>query len=197
MKYKAPGWSGKPWPQYREEVEAMIAVFKSEGVRSYLEVGCRYGDTFRAVGRALPNGSRCVACDLPGAYSSDKRPGRKNRHANSWVYLQRAADDLTKHGWPATVIIGNSHHPDTVAKVRALAPFDAVFIDGDHALDGVTADWRNFGPMGRIVAFHDLKGEKSASYGPRQLFNELKASHRHKVISVDPASCGIGIVWHE
>lgn len=197
MKYKEPGWSGKPWPQYAGEVHAMIELFQREGVRSYLEVGCRYGDTFHTVGLALPEGSRLVAVDLPGAYSSDKRPGGRRRHQDSGVYLERAAKHLTKHGRPSTVIIGNSQHAGTVAKVQALAPFDAAFIDGDHALDGVTADWRNYGPMARIVAFHDIVGEKSASYGPRRLFTELAATHRHHTIACGAASCGIGIIWRE
>jgi hypothetical protein len=160
-------------------------------VRSYLEVGCRYGDTFHTVGLALPDGAKCVATDLPAA----KNGKRIKRHTDSGVYLQRAADDLNRNGRRATVIIGDSHSSDTVRKVRALAPFDAVFIDGDHTYDGVKADWRNYGSLARIVAFHDLKGEKSASYGPRQLFGELAGRHRHQVISVDPYSCGIGVLW--
>ena len=33
--------------------------------------------------------------------------------------------------------------------------FDLVIIDGDHAYDSVQADWGHYGPMGKIVMFHD------------------------------------------
>jgi hypothetical protein len=191
--YKPIGWSGKPWPQYLEEVEAFAEILKREGVLSYLEVGCRYGDTVHFVGTSLPQGSRIVATDFPAHKNGKQSP----RHTDSAVYLQRAVSDLTDNGRPATMILGDSHAADTVAKVRALGPFDAALIDGDHTYEGVAADWRNFGPMARIVAFHDLMGDKSASIGPRRLFNELKATHRHQVISVDPQSRGIGVVWRE
>ena len=195
LTFKMLGWSGKTWPQRPQEVAGMIEVLNSEGVRSYLEVGCRYGDTFHAVGLALPEGSRCVACDLPGWRNGVK----SQRHPRSHKYLQRAADDLSRKGRPASVIIGDSHHHKTVAAVKALAPFDAVFIDGDHTYEGVVEDWRNYGPMARIVAFHDVVGKKPETSGPRQLFSELRASHRHKLIAVDPdpAACGIGVIWRD
>ena len=41
------GFSGRHWPQTREEVEAFVALLVAEGVTSYLEIGCRYGDTFQ------------------------------------------------------------------------------------------------------------------------------------------------------
>lgn len=190
---KVPGFSGQRWPQYREEVEALIAILAREGVRSYLEVGCRYGDTFHAVGLALPKGSRCVACDLPAWRNGVK----STRHTNSESYLRRAASDLIARGRQATVIIGDSHHPDTVAKVRALGPFDAAFIDGDHTPEGVAADWHNYGPLARIVAFHDIVGKESASSGPGPLFERLSESHRHQRISVTPDANGIGVIWRD
>ena len=193
MAYKPIGWSGQPWPQYLDEVEEFAALLNREGVKSYLEVGCRYGDTVHFVGMALPEGSRIVATDFPAHKNGKQSP----RHTDSAVYLQRAVADLAAQVRPATMILGDSHSADTVAKVQALAPFDAVLIDGDHTFGGVSADWRNYGPMGRLVAFHDLMGDKSASIGPRRLFDELKATHRHEVISVDPESRGIGIVWRD
>lgn len=189
--YKPIGWSGNPWPQYLDEIEAFADLLNAEGVRSYLEVGCRYGDTVHFVGTSLPSGARIVATDFP----AHKNGRRSPRHTDSATHLQRAVEDLSANGRPATMILGDSHAADTVAKVRALAPFDAVLIDGDHTYEGVAADWRNFGPMGRLVAFHDLMGDKSASIGPRRLFNELKQSYRHQVISCDAGSRGIGVIW--
>jgi hypothetical protein len=190
MGFKEPGWSGKPWPQFTEEVEAFIAILQSEGVRSYLEIGCRHGDTVHAVGMGLPVGSRIVACDLPGMRNGIPR----RKHTDSGDYLQRAADDLIANGRKTTVVIGDSHSPDTVARVRALGPFDAILIDGDHSLDGATADWRNYGPMGRIVAFHDISGIKAV----RKVFDDAARSCRRvQRISVDPTIAGIGVLWRE
>ena len=117
------GFSGKPWPQYQFEIQGFIDLLVSEGVRSYLEIGCRYGDTWHAVGSALPKGSRIVALDLPGAKSGFEHKGG---HQDSGDYLELAAEDLRKKGQDAIVIIGNSHQKETVTVIQKLAPFDAI-----------------------------------------------------------------------
>lgn len=187
------GFSGKRWPQTPADVEAFVALLVAEGVRSYLEIGCRYGDTFHAVGSALPAGSRLVACDLP-----DARNGRMNigRHPESEKYLRRAALDLCTQGKMAQVVIGDSHAPEIIEAVRRGAPFDAILIDGDHTPAGARADWDNFAPMGRIIALHDIFGDSSAARGPKPLFKELKAKFRHQVIG-DGVRRGFGIIWRD
>jgi hypothetical protein len=185
---KIRGFSGTKWPQYQEEIQAFISLLKDSGVKSYLEVGCRHGDTFHAVGKALPKESLLVAVDLPGARSG-KRTGGKN--PNSYKALYRAAKDLQKRGQNAVVIIGDSHSNEIIESVRKYSPFDAIFIDGDHSLDGVRADWRNYGPMGTLVAFHDIHAEGK---GPISLFNELKQQYKHTEFAFYDKG-GIGIVW--
>lgn len=187
------GFSGQHWPQTREEIDAFIALLVAEGVRSYLEIGCRYGDTFHAVGMALPEGSRLVAIDLP-----DAKNGRLNigRHPRSADYLHRAARDLARNGRTARVILGSSQAPDAIKMARELGPYDAVLIDGDHTPEGVRADWANYSPLGRIVALHDIFGDSSASRGPRPLFKELKTTHRHVAIGKGERR-GFGVLWRE
>jgi len=42
----------------------------------------------------------------------------------------------------------------------AVAPFDFVFVDGDHTFDGLQADWEAWAPHASdIIAFHDVIGD--------------------------------------
>lgn len=182
------GFSGEPWPQFRDEIQAFAAILLRENVRSFLEVGSRYGDTFHFIGSRLSAGSRIVAVDLPGAVQA--------RHADSGRKLQSAADDLRAKGQDAHVIIGDSHAADIRRQVEALGPFDAVFIDGDHSRDGVIADWRDYGSMGRIVAFHDVaRLEVKYLQGVVALFRSLCAKHPAQMISIENGCRGIGVIW--
>ena len=57
----------------------------------------------------------------------------------------------------SNLIIGDSSEESTRDEVRENGPFDVVFIDGDHTLEGVTADWefaRSLKP--KKVFFHDI-----------------------------------------
>ena len=178
---KIRGFSGSVWPQYQEEIQPFIGLLKGHDVKSYLEIGCRHGDTFHAVGSALPKGSLLVAVDLPAGA----------RYENA---LRCAASDLKKQGQKVVIIIGNSHSDEIVKSVSKHAPFDAVFIDGDHSFDGVRADWRNYGPMGNLVAFHDIS--KTESDQGMSLFNELKQQYKHLEFAFYDTG-GIGVIWNQ
>lgn len=169
-----PTFSGRAASQRQDELLPFISALNSRDVRSYLEIGARYGDSFHAVISALPTGSVGVTVDLPGAAW-----GRPDSGAN----LMRAAADLRAKGYRITTIFGDSRAPENIARAAELGPFDAILIDGDHRYDGVAADWKNYGGMGRIVAFHDIVGGGIRSgTGPDhvvevpRLWAELKAS---------------------
>jgi cephalosporin hydroxylase len=185
---KVRGFSGAKWPQYQEEIQGFIRFLQEQGVKSYLEVGCRHGDTFHAVGKALPKGSLLVAVDLPGARSG-KSTGGKCPNSDKW--LQRAARNLKKHGQITHVIIGNSHDPTIISQVKELAPFDAIFIDGDHSPEGVQADWRDYGPMGTMIAFHDIHAETK---GAASFYKELTQQYKHTEFAYYDRG-GIGVIW--
>jgi hypothetical protein len=45
-------------------------------------------------------------------------------------------------------------------RVVAAAPFDFIFVDGDHTFDGLQADWEAWAPRASdIIAFHDVIGD--------------------------------------
>lgn len=55
-------------------------------------------------------------------------------------------------------ILGDSHSEETLNKVKGFAPYDFLFIDGDHEAAGVRMDWDMYSPLvrkGGMVAFHD------------------------------------------
>ena len=192
VKKDIAGFSGMPWPQYQEEINGFIKLLKDENCTSYLEVGCRYGDTWHAVGMALPEGSRLVAVDLPGAKSGKKKKGG---HQNSGMYLDRARNDLRKHYRNAFVIIGDSQDSLTISMAKIYAPFDVVLIDGDHTAHGVRTDLANYGPMARLVAFHDIVGTGKWSRQIRPIFLKFAEGKKSKEFVRDGLRRGIGVVW--
>ena len=127
LRRKTPGKSGGAAirPCRRKlvsEFAQLLGLFRRENVRRYLEIGTRYGGSFNAVMRSLPPGAFGVAVDLPGVAW-----GR----SSSEIILRRVAD-LRKDGYNVELLIGSSREPAIIEAVAKHAPFDAVFIDGDH-----------------------------------------------------------------
>lgn len=185
--------SGRNPSQHPDEIFPFIDFLKGRGVRSYLEVGARHGDTFHLVAKSLPEGARVVAMDLPGGAWG------KSSSVNA---LRDAIADLS--GYDAHMILGDSTKRDIIAKAKALGPYDAILIDGDHRYDGVKKDCINYAPMGSIIAFHDIVGEgqttKDGSAIPVEvprLWREIKEAGDYKEIYEfigDGSAMGIGVI---
>ena len=177
------------------ELALLIDLFRHEQVRSYLEIGSRYGGSLWKIARSMPTGSRIVAVDMPAGFGG--RPDGKE-------VLDACIKELVRLGYDASVVWGNSTHRDVIAQVAPLAPFDAAFLDGDHTLDAVTADWNNYGGMAQIVAFHDIAWQRPKGWGGKviavpQLWESLKSSYRHQEFRTHPSGKdnGIGVLWRE
>ncbi|WP_315833904.1 class I SAM-dependent methyltransferase [Bradyrhizobium prioriisuperbiae] len=179
--------------QVPEEINRLAEIVKSEGVRSYLEIGSKFGGSLWTIARALPLGSRIVSVDMPN--------GTK-RWKESSSSLRDCITELNRLGYDARVIWDNSTAPYAISQVKAAGPFDAVLLDADHRLAGVTADWRNYGPMGRIVAFHDIAWKRAPDWvGTRidvpEFWDSIKGNYRHEEIKACPTgkNNGIGVLW--
>lgn len=181
-------FSGRIASQRTEELDGFIGELTRSGARSYLEIGARHGDTFHSVMSSLPVGSVGVAVDLPGgAWGVD----------SSRSALNRAVDDLKAKGYRVAAVYGDSTSDIVTKEVLGLMAafgvvgFDAALIDGDHRYEGVKSDWEIWGPLARVVAFHDIAGEgvfqRTQGYSvevPR-LWSELKATLPASVAKVE------------
>lgn len=192
-------FSGRRPSQREDELLPFIARLKDRGVRSYLEIGARHGDTFHAVMSALDADAVGVAVDLPGGAWGV---------ASSKDALAAACHNLRKGGRRAEFVLGDSGSPSVFESVGLYAAefgldgWDAILIDGDHRYEGVSRDWRIWGPCGRLVAFHDITGEgvtQRTTGDPVEvprLWREVKALGFEFEEFVGPGSVmGIGVVY--
>ena len=129
------------------EMEQFISLLQREGVRSFLEIGSKFGGNLWRVAKSMPKGSRIVSIDLPWGDTSFKE---------SQPHLEECIRDLRALGYDSHLHLGDSTAPEAVAFAYGLAPFDCVFIDANHTEPYVRQDWLNYGPMARMVAFHDI-----------------------------------------
>lgn len=176
--------------QVDAEIDGFIELLKTEGVKSYLEIGSQYGGSFFKVGSSLPGGSRLVSVDRP-------HPGHDTER-----HLIAARDELRELGYFAEVFLGDSTAPGVIRLAANFAPYDAIFIDGNHTLPYVTTDWQNFGGMARIVAFHDIVWDRPVRPGRlpievRKLWLQIKGQYRHKEIIAPGSEKGIGVLWRQ
>jgi predicted O-methyltransferase YrrM len=171
--------------QNPQECAEFVSVLKREGVKSYLEIGSRFGGSLWQVAQVLPVGSKLVSVDM------ERRPE-----------LDACAADIRAMGHTVNLIMGDSTDAHVVRAVAKEAPFDAVLIDGNHTREYVTKDWENYGSLARIVAFHDIGKPEKVSVAKKPwradvpaLWESLRASHRHIEIKADKGGIGFGMLW--
>lgn len=181
--------------QDEAEIAAFADLVRSEGVTSYLEIGSKFGGSLQRVANAMPVGSRVVSVDLPKGTKA---------WPQSEPSLRNVVNELKKDGYEAHLIWGSSQDPKTIEQVRKLGPFDCIFIDADHRMPGVTADWENYGPMGSMVAFHDIAWMRASTWvGTRidvpEFWCRLKPDYRHQEFIMCPTgkNNGIGVLWRQ
>lgn len=181
-----------------QEFAHFISLLRKEKVSSYLEIGSKHGGSlWRIANEVLPKGARVVSVDLPHGDNSFKE---------SQPHLEACVKRLRKSlGFDAHLFIGDSTNKEIIAKVTALAPFDCCLIDANHTEPYVRADWANYGPLARIVCFHDvgwIANGRDTKFGKMPIhvpiiWDELKSQYRHVEIKMchTKQDNGFGILW--
>jgi len=173
--------------QDQEELSQMLHLIR--GKRSLLEVGSRFGGTLRRMAEVLAPKSLVVSVDFP---MRDGAPHAFNPVGSLKQNCQRIAD----MGHHVELIMFDSHSPQVIQSVQELGPFDFGFIDADHSYEAVTEDWINYGPMCKVVGFHDIYGNET---GVQRFWSEVKPGHRwREIINYEGIhKLGIGLIFND
>lgn len=179
--------------QNADEAVRFCNLIREQGVRSYLEIGSKFGGSFWWNVQAMPSGSKAVSVDLPHGDTSFKE---------TLPHLKECVEILRKRKYDTHLIVGDSTDPAVIDQVRAHGPYDLVFIDANHTEPYVRKDWENYGKMARIVAFHDIswiprpEPSKKMPIEVPKVWAELKNKYRHlEITTPGTRDNGIGVLW--
>jgi len=184
--------------QNSKEFEIFRKMAQRNNVRSYLEIGSKMGGSLWRMANSLPVGSRVVSVDLPHGDRSFKE---------SAPHLKACIDHLRMRGYDPYLFLTDSTDEDTVEAVRELGPFDLCLIDANHTEPYVRKDFANYGPMSKIIAFHDIsfvpepnRDSKKLPIDVPKVWRELKEKHpeySYAEICHHKNENGIGVLWRD
>ncbi len=128
--------------QDKEELWELVEHLKELKPQKILEIGNACGGT-TLVWQAI----------APEVYSLDMKPLEGHIPRNYFLNV--------------TFIVGDAHKQETLEEVKAFAPYDFLFIDGDHCTEGVKQDYEMYSPLvraGGLVGFHDYNFDQVRTF---------------------------------
>ena len=142
--------------QYPNQFSKYLILIQKLNVHSYLEIGCRWGGTFILTCEYIEK----ISCDVLNAVAIDICDSPvveycQNNPNKTFLLLNTQSDDFK-------VFMENKM-------------FDLIFIDGDHAYEGVKSDYELSKNHGKIFVFHDIVNDVCP--GVVQFWKELRFNH--------------------
>lgn len=181
--------------QRRSEILTLAALVRERRPSVIVEIGTCRGGTLFIWCRSNPQADLFVSIDLPdGPFGGGYRSCRAKLYREFLHDRPRARMALMR---------ASSHDPATLEELKrhlAGRPIDFLYIDGDHSLAGVRADFSMYLPLVRkdgIVALHDIRTE-GGGHEVQEFWTEAKRSYRHEeIVASDARSMGIGVVFKD
>ena len=160
------GVAFEPW-QERSEIRSLLTSIALLRPKTILEIGTSNGGTLFLFARVAAPDALILSIDLPhGEFGGGYPPWRGHLYRSFASRRQRIQ-----------LLRADSHELETLEATRAALegrPIDVLFIDGDHAYDGVKGDFEMYGPLvrdGGMIAFHDIVPLRPSGPRPRHDFD--------------------------
>ena len=169
--------------QVASEITALVKAVEALKPRIILEIGTAWGGTL-LLWASLAS-EKVLSCDLQD------------------MTIKQSFFELFPppgSGCKVVAISGDTHQAETKEKVSMQLQgkkVDFLFIDGDHTLSGVEADYNDYRSLvrsGGVIAFHDIVDHQSLPANQVQHFwKRLKKEMPCEEFIDDPKQCGFGI----
>jgi predicted O-methyltransferase YrrM len=160
--------------QVTNELRDFLQFVAVEPPANVLEIGTARGGTLFMLSYVAKRDAILIGLDTPfaeGTFGGDPRHCRR----------ARVVEALGGPGQQVVFLKADSHRTDTVMRVSRILgrrPLDLLFIDGDHTLSGVAADFEMYSPLvrsGGFVALHDIvPGPEEAVGGVPDFWQRIK-----------------------
>jgi predicted O-methyltransferase YrrM len=187
-----PGDIFKPL-QKRTEIRELFLRVRKLRPQAVLEIGTNNGGTLFLFCRAAAPDAVVISLDLPGGLFG-------GGYSTLRIPYYRA---FGSRGQRVRLLRADSHSPASLAAVKRAAtgrPIDFLFVDGDHAYDGVRQDFYTFGALvrpGGLIAFHDiLPAPEEIGGGVPRFWAEVKNQYAAEEFVEDrnQGMMGIGLI---
>lgn len=177
-----------PILQNEWEFDTFLSLYSTKAPETIVEIGSFFGGTLWSWIKANKKLKKLTSVDyLIGP--SDGRYDEMLKARSNWPAWTK---DLEFYE-----ILGDSHSSKTIKKVlekNERETVDMLFIDGDHTMDGVLADFVNYGSVvkpGGWIVFHDSVGIPDV----KKALEAIKSmNHYHSIEIYEKGGWGLTIL---
>jgi cephalosporin hydroxylase len=138
--------------QYPNQFSKYLLLLREQNIKSYIEIGCRWGGTFVLTNEYLKmfnSINKSIAIDI---IDSPVLKYCITNNETQFLKINSQSEEFKNY-------MSNNF-------------FDLIFIDGDHSYNGVKKDYEVSKNSGKIFVFHDIISD--ACPGVVKFWNELK-----------------------